>query len=203
MAENGLLEPGHLWNAKGYLIPGRTAALAAATIGVANAVCAALRNISNEELVVDSIEQGFMTTTAATAGFVSVGFAVYKVTGFTVLPATGGRTAAPAPPVPVRKRTTDHALIDPVTDFSVQIAQTAALTGGTFVAPEFNDPIAQFIADCDLATTAVYNGQVKHEPKNNIPWSLAANEGLIFVNQFAWPTGLVGVYSLGIDVHRA
>jgi|SRR5262245_3390478 len=214
MAENAVIEVGRCIYAKSHIIGARTASLAAATIGVANAVCAAIRNIGPQELSVDSIEQGFITTTSATA-FTGIGFAVYKVTGFTVLPATGGRTTAPDPPLPIRKRTLDHFELRPAvlaatvvnipdTFASVQIATTAALTGGTFTAPEFADPIANFIPPVSLsATNATFAGVQKWEPKNNIPISLAPNEGLIFVNQVAWPTALTGIYSIGVDVRIA
>lgn len=209
--ENSVIEVGRLIYAKGHLIGARSAALAIAGVD-ATGVLAAVRNIGPEELIVDSAEMGFLTTVAATAAFTGLGFAIHKVVGFTVLPATGGRTVTPSPPRPIRKRFGDCFELLPAVDpaalqnqgttfAEVQIAQTAVLTGGIFTAPEFNDPIGQLLLTC--GQNGVYAGQIKHEPKNLLPWTLRPNEGLIFVNQAAFPTSLVGRFSIGVDVRIA
>lgn len=211
MAENSVIETGRCIYAKGHLIGARSDVLAfsALNAGFTTGVVGALRNIGPEELSVDSIEMGFVTTTAATAAFASVVFGFYKVTGFTVLPATGARATAP---LPIRKRLGDHAPLLPAADpsivqnppntfASVSISGAAVLTGGTFTAPNFDDPMGLLI--CDAGANGVFNGLKKHEPRNGLPWALGVNEGLIFANLAALPTSLVGRFSFGIDVRLA
>jgi hypothetical protein len=211
MAENQLIETGRCVYAKGHLIGARSDALAfsALNAGFTTGVVGAIRNIGPEEVALDSIEMGFITTVAATAGFVGVAFAFYKVVGFTVLPATGARTT---PPLPIRKRFGDHfplipaqdpsILVNPPNTFlSVSISGAAVLTGGTFTAPNFDDPMGQLI--CEAGANGVYTGLAKHEPRNGIPWALAPNEGIIFANQQALPTSLVGRFTMGVDARLA
>jgi len=211
MAENSVIEVGRCVYAKSHLIGARSDALAfsALNAGFTTGVVGALRNIGPEELNVDSVEMGFLTVVAATAGFTGVAFSMYKVTGFTVLPATGARATAP---VPIRKRTGDHPRLIPAPDptiivnppatfASVSISGAAVLTGGTFVAPNFDDPMAQLI--CEAGANGVFTGLKKYEPRNGIPWALAPDEGLIFANQQALPTSLTGRFSFGIDVRLA
>lgn len=211
MAENAVIETGRLIYAKSHLIGARSDPLAfsALNAGFTTGVVGALRNIGPEELSVDSIEMGFATTTVASAAFTSVVFGFYKVVGFTALPTGGQRTV---PPLPIRKRLGDHfplipaadpaIIVNPPSTFaSVSISGAAVLTGGTFTAPNFDDPMGLLI--CDAGVNNVYSGLRKHEPKNNIPWSLAPNEGLIFANLLALPTSLAGRFSFGIDVRLA
>lgn len=211
MAENSVIEAGRLIYAHSHLIGARSGSLAfsALNAGFTTGVVGALRNIGPEELSVDSVEMGFVTDVAAAATFTGVAFGFYKVTGFTVLPTTGQRAT---PPLPIRKRLPDFSPLLPAPDpaiiqnppstfASVAIAGAAVLTGGTFVAPNFDDPMGLLILDA--GANGIYSGLAKHEPRNAIPWSLAPNEGLIFANLQALPGSLTGRFSFGIDVRTA
>lgn len=206
--ENSVIEVGRLIYAKGHLIGARSGLIVALAGVDATGILAAIRNIGPEELIVDSLEMGFFTTTVATTPFPSIAFAAYRVANFTALP-TGGRVTAPRP---LRKRVGDCFELLPAVDpaavrnqgttfVEVTMANTAALTATTFTAPAYEDPIAQAIFQG--SGNGAYGGLAKHEPKNLIPWTLAPNEGLIFTSQVAFPAALTGRFSIGADVRIA
>lgn len=209
MAENNLIEVGRLNYAKSHMISGFSGAL---TGLAANAVVAAIRNIGPAELIVDSVDMGFTTTTgtgAAPAG--SLAFGLYKVPGFTALTNAGARAT---PPAPVRKRNAEHfalpaaAVVDPKFDTAVQVqvGGVAALTGLTLSpALVVDDPQAIWVAETiALAANTLYEGSERAwEPRNHIPFTLGPDEGLVFTTRFAFPGTLAGQFFFGVDVHIA
>jgi hypothetical protein len=203
---NNLIESGNLLNAKGHIISGVSGLLTALA---ANAVVAAIRNVGPAEVVVDSVDQAFLTTTAAAAATASLAFGWCKVPGFSALLDTGARATEP---VPVRKRNSEHrvlpsVLIDVRDDAAVQveIANTAALSGLT-ISPALvtDDPQDILVPELIVSgSTGIYQGRTHWAPHNNIPMTLAPNEGLVFFALTAFPGTLVGRYFMGADVHIA
>ena len=210
MAENNLIEVGRLTYSKGHIISGLSGALTALS---ASAVVAAIRNVGPAEVIVDSIDQAFMTTVAAsTAG--SLAFGVYKVPGFSALLGTGARAVAP---VAVRKRISDHFALpantllqnDPKFDTAVQaqVGSTTALSGLTLSpALVVDDPQAVMV--CNAVNNAaagafLHNGRSRWEPRNHIPMTLGPSEGLVFTTIEAFPTTLAGRYFFSVDLHIA
>lgn len=189
------------------MIPGWTGLLAAGL--AANQILAAIRNVGPGELIVDSVEMGFITTTVATAA-ASVAFGFYKVTGFTALSNAGARVAEP---VPVRKRNSQHrvlpfAFTDVADDTAVQVevANTAGLSGLTGGAALFDDPLDTLICRSVLAATTptyLYEGACLWQPRNGIPFTLGPDEGLVFANLQAFPAALVGRFGIHVDVRLA
>src|SRR5262245_28433342 len=193
MAENNFQEDGRLVYSKNHIVSGWTNLLAAG-LGAAQPI-AAMRNVGPAEIVVDGVEMGFVTTTLATAAS-TLAFAFYKVPGFTALGAGNGRAT---PPLPVRKRNSDHRVLFPSnaasvaagdlgpahdTFLEVQISDTAALSGIT-VSPAVvtGDPQDVLICRTVLAATTptyLYEGDSVWTPKQRVPLTLGPNEGLIF-----------------------
>lgn len=203
MAENNLLENGRLVQAKGHLIGARSGLM---TGLAADAIVAAIRNVGPEECVLAELAMGFIPTTASTGTLVGGGFAAYKVAGFTALP-TGGRAVDP---VPVRKRTRDATVLAAASAayveavVQVEIANTAALTPGTPAAPTVDDPFAALCLNVSVvAGTFTLQGQSRWEPRNHIPVTLAPDEGIMILNQAAFPTALAGRLYMLADVHFA
>ena len=210
MAEQNLQEDGRLVYSKSHIIAGWTNLLAAGSVGAAGVV-AAVRNIGPAELIVDGVEMGFITTTVATAAG-SVGFAFYKVPGFTALSNAGARATAP---VPVRKRNADHfalpaaTVVDPRFDTAVQVqvADVGPLSGLT-ISPALvaGDPQDVLICRSVLAATTptyIYEGDSIWVPKNRIPLTLGPDEGLVFASLQALPAALVGRFGFSADVRIA
>lgn len=215
MAENNLIETGRLVYSKGHLIGARSGAL---TGLAANAIVGAIRNAGPAELIVDSVDMAFYTTTPGSVLTAGVAFAFYKVAQFTVMGSTGARAAAP---VPVRKRTLDHQLLlaaqpsNPSgkddTFAQVQVGGTAAVTGHTIgaggVVPVPDDPSGVLVCQpVNVSATFVlvqFNGQSRWDPKNWIPITLGPDEGIVFSTQLAFPASLAGVFSFCADAHIA
>lgn len=186
-----LLDKDTLLGARGHMIGGSSGLM---TGLAASAIVASVRNASASELEVSQITMSFFTTTFATV-LSGVSFAAYKVEGFTASP-TSGRAVAP---VPMRKRTEDHPVLAAV---EVVIANTAALVAGTPAAPAVDDPWHVLPCNAALVVNAIaYQGQTLWEPKHQA-LSLRADEGLMFLCQAAFPTSLVGRFTIGLEVHR-
>lgn len=201
MAENNLIENGRLIYAKSHIIAGRSGVLPSGL--AADAIVGAIRNIGTEELIVDAVDMAFWSITDATAPG-GAQFAFYKVSGLTVLPATGQRAT---PPVPVRKRTADFTLLDPALDASCSISGVVALTGGTPATPTaVDDPLGVLICTQQssvLTTAYAVQGSKRWDPKNWIPITLQTNEGIYFTNMQTLPTALTGKFAYAVDVRRA
>jgi hypothetical protein len=205
MAENNLIETGRCVYAKSHLIAGRTNLI---TGLAANGIIAAIRNIGPAELIVDSLDMWFVTTTPSSAAG-AVTFAFYKGVGFTAL---GGGGARAAEPVPVRKRTNDHRVLNPTlllgddTAVQVEVSDTAVLSAVTITAALFDDPLGVLVPVRSNGTTDAiqsWDGQTRWEPRNGIPITLEPDEGVIFTTQQAFPPALVGRFGFCADVRIA
>lgn len=212
MAENNLIEVGRCCYAKGHVAGGWSGAI---TGLAANAIVYAARNVGPAEVMVDAVDLAFATTAQATAS-TGIAFAIHKVP-ITALTNAGARAT---PPLPVRKRNTDHKVLqaanppgDPGAGFDtllqVQIASTTALTGATItggLATFQDDPQGVFVpgaAGTGAANTLLFYGQSRWDPRNGIPLTLGLDEGLIVVSRLAMPAGLAGQLYVGPDLRIA
>jgi hypothetical protein len=207
--ENNLIEVGRCVQAKGHVAGGWSGSM---TGLAANAIVYALRNVGPSELLVDSVDLAFVTNAQATAA-TGIAFALHKVP-ITALANTGARAT---PPAPIRKRTADCKALnaanppgDPGAGFDlllqVQIAGVGALTGATItggIAAFQDDPQGVFVpvaAGTGAASTLLFCGQYRWEPRNGIPLTLAADEGIVIVSRLAFPLSLAGQLYVGPDL---
>lgn len=211
MAENNCIDNNRANFSKVHLLGARTGVLTALA---ANAVVAAIRNVGPGEVMLDQLELAFFCT-AGSGSLVTLAWGLYKVDGFTVAPATGAR--APDP-VPIRRRTNDHQRLFPSqaaltaagirgqapdTFLEVKVGDTGALSGGTFNAPVFADPLWTLASGSITNTSQVANAQGVWWPRNGIPITLEPDEGLLIAAQLAFTGTLAGHLALAADLRIA
>lgn len=208
MAENNTIETGRVVHAKGHIAGGWTGAITALT---ANNIVYAARNVGPAEVIVDSVDMAFVTSVAATAAS-GIAFGLHKVS-ITALSNSGARAT---PPAPVRKRNTDHKLLqaanppgDPGAGFDtllqVQIAAATPLSGATIVGTFLDDPVGVFAPTPSApgAAVLVFGGSYRWEPRNGIPLTLGPDEGIVVVSRLAFPTALAGNLFVSPDLRIA
>lgn len=180
MPNNFTLESGNVWDNTGFLVGAISGAM---TVISAGADVFAIRNGSQDRAWVPSdFRLEFVTTTAFGAAQ-SLLFALYKVTGFTVLHTTGVKAITNGVQ---RKRIREHPAF---TDLQVAISDTSAITGATY------DTITQEPIEILSCASALGPQGTKHSfTVGKIPYAIEQNEG--FVLRILTTMGATGVGNL-------
>jgi hypothetical protein len=198
---NQMLEPGNVSVAAPYFVGSRSGTIAAG-LGVGDVF--SLRNLGrfdttdpsrailNVPINVSRVRIGFASVTAFTAG--GFAFEAFKATAFTAQ-ATGG-TAVLAQ----KRKTTGYPSI-PATEIDAMIANTAALTPGTYsvAAGSAFSPLAPFSFAVGTGTLPAFEGI--WSPSDLCPLILEQNEGIIIRNAVPQVSG-TGILYVTVDFLR-
>jgi hypothetical protein len=207
--ENHVIEPGNMVQARGYTVSAISGLL---TTVAADGLVFGLRNVATdvegipgksgsravtEALVVTGVRVRFAPVTAfgSAQGLL---FRGYKVNGFTAIQTTGG-TAVRAHYKRVGNIRGAGSFRAPLTDISAYIADTGAITGGTFLAQTAREP--EFVA---VAAGAVQPAIVETiEPGALwLPQPLEADQGLIIDCGITMGASGTGYLFVDVECHR-
>jgi hypothetical protein len=190
--QNMQLEPGNTVRAVGFRVPARSGLM---TTIAADADVFGFRNPSVKPIAVSRIDLRWLTATAFGAAQ-AVGFYVYKVIGFSAIQNGGS-------PVVIDnvllKRNLSHDDLVSGTDFECAIAGAAAITGGTYTAPDADEPFHLACSDGNLSPAIV---DVWEPGEGRLPIVLDQNEGLVLRCALTMGASGVGRLFVGLDAHR-
>lgn len=191
---NMQMEPGTISTAQGFFVGAYSQAL---TVLGAPSELFALRNITDllrspQPIAISQIRMKVWTSLTATAPWA---FQIDKITGYTVTHSVGG-TAITAR----RKKTSGYPDI-PATEVAGYIANTGAISGGTFVAPGARDAIDVMVLSNFNAANDFPSGQSVWKPHDNIPVVLDKDEGLLLRTLASASTG-TWMFFVGIEGYR-
>lgn len=164
MSYNNLIEDGNLFGCSPYVFGGRNAINLAAALG-SNAVLFALRNISNEEIIVDQVGYGLAHTGAALGTAQALSLALFKVDDFASSAASGVAVVA------TKKKSLSADIA--AADYDCRVATTGALTS----APSTTSWGLIDMVYGEPNVLPVVNGIWK--PRDRVPLTLQQNQGIV------------------------
>jgi hypothetical protein len=175
-----------------YRVSAQTGTLAAA-LGAGTATVGHLFSFRNPHATIlvipHIIKVRFQTLTDFTAATVTdLGFDLFRVTGFSVVPTTN-RTS----PTPTKMRTSFISTIIGATD--INVATTVGMTGQTMTLD--TSPFAANIADMNQIANF---SELNYTPgvADGYPLTMAQNEGFLVRNRGIWPAAGTGILQVEV-----